>query len=386
MALLNIAAVVVTVVIAVVATAIAVPADVHGHGHAHAHGHAHEGSPAAALIDVFEANTYGYSCFRVPSAVLNGATGSLFVFVESRISSCGDQAPKDITFRKSPDGGNTFGPLNVVMGQHTSNTTYRNPYAVWVDDGSPKGLLLLNFVNSTLAEPWTNYQISSHDDGITWSAPVAKNLAPWEGVLAGPGAGIVLGRRSATSPHPGRIVMCGATGYHHDHAMNAVVWYSDDKGSTYDVSSSVFAQFQECQMTERNDGSLIINFRAGHMNACDCRASSVSHDGGETWSNITWDTQLVEPVCSAGLITRPNGNLLFSNPMSKTQRANMTVQQSVDNGATWQVVQTVWPGPSAYSTLVDLSNATSDADRVGLVFERGTTGPYSKVTLAQLQV
>jgi hypothetical protein len=31
----------------------------------------------------------------------------------------------------------------------------------------------------------------------------------------------------------GRIVMCGATGYHTGHAMNAVVWYSDNAGSSY---------------------------------------------------------------------------------------------------------------------------------------------------------
>lgn len=84
---------------------------------------------------------------------------------------------------------------------------------------------MLNFVNSTVTEPWINYQIESVDHGASWSSPQQMvNVTPWEGVLPGPGQGIQLGAHSTRSPSPGRLVMCGATGYHAGHSMDAVVW------------------------------------------------------------------------------------------------------------------------------------------------------------------
>jgi len=46
-------------------------------------------------VNIFEQDTLGYKCFRVPGVLKTRQ--SLLVFVESRRSSCGDQAPKDIT-------------------------------------------------------------------------------------------------------------------------------------------------------------------------------------------------------------------------------------------------------------------------------------------------
>jgi sialidase-1 len=56
-----------------------------------------------------------YSCFRVPSSVLL-PNGEVVVYVESRIGSCGDQAPKDVTMKRSSDSGATWGPLTLVVG------------------------------------------------------------------------------------------------------------------------------------------------------------------------------------------------------------------------------------------------------------------------------
>lgn len=39
-----------------------------------------------------------YACFRVPSTV-QALNGDIVIFVESRIASCNDQAPKDITMK-----------------------------------------------------------------------------------------------------------------------------------------------------------------------------------------------------------------------------------------------------------------------------------------------
>ena len=45
-----------------------------------------------------------YNCFRVPSSVLL-PNGDVVIFVESRIGTCGDQAAKDVTMKRSSDSG-----------------------------------------------------------------------------------------------------------------------------------------------------------------------------------------------------------------------------------------------------------------------------------------
>ena len=55
-------------------------------------------------------------------------------------------------------------------------------------------------------------------------------LVRFEGVLGGAGAAIQLGRHARNTPYAGRIVGCGATGYHQGHSMNAVVWWVSTGG------------------------------------------------------------------------------------------------------------------------------------------------------------
>lgn len=280
--------------------------------------------------------------------------------------------------KRSGDGGRTWSPLSIAVGDGFSgaNTTFRNPYATLVAptsaDDSPT--LLLQYVNSTLAGPWVNLQRSSVDAITFGPQSRSQGLDKFEGVLAGPGAGIELGRHSTSSPAPGRLVSCGATGYHAGHAMNAVVWTSDDQGASWQLSPTVFADFQECQVVELSNGTIAINMRNSHLNACDCRGSAVSHDGGRTWGAVSWVTTQIEPVCSAGLINM-NGSLFFSNPANKTARIEMTVRRSDDSGATWPASQLLWPGPAAYSVALGLPSEAS----VAVMYERGVSGPYEEV-------
>jgi hypothetical protein len=81
--------------------------------------------------------------------------------------------------------------------------------------------------------------------------------------------------------------MCGATGYVGGMAMNLPIYTSDDNGTTYTEAGGAapFAALQECQIVELNDGRVMVNARNKHLNkSCDCRAYSISEDGGTTWS------------------------------------------------------------------------------------------------------
>ena len=101
-------------------------------------------------IDVVQGNTTApwgtlYSCFRIPSAVQT-PDGTLFIFLESRIGSCNDQAPKDITFKCSHDRGASWSELMLAIGPTKHKTcafapkgcldfSSRNPFATVTASG-----------------------------------------------------------------------------------------------------------------------------------------------------------------------------------------------------------------------------------------------------------
>jgi sialidase-1 len=117
------------------------------------------------------------------------------------------------------------------------------------------------------------------------------------------------------------------------------------------------------------------------------RALSTSADGGLTWSKVSFDDTLIEPVCQASLLRvddpkRPERKLmLFSNPASKDKRAKMTVRLSEDDGKTWPTSRLVHDGPAAYSCLTVLPDGV-----VGCLYERGEKQAYETITFECFRV
>ena len=262
---------------------------------------------------------------------------------------------------------------------------YRNPTPIMYHNHTKgDGAVLLNVVNCTDFNgpgPWLSLQLHSTNDGLTWSSSKpAVGLAggDYDGVLAGPGFGIQLGRHSETNRRDpilsNRVLYCGATGYHKGHAMNAVVWYSDTGGARWQVSSTVFKEMGECQMVELANGSITIKFRNGDQvppNACRCYASSISHNGGRTWRlPVSYDPQLIEQGTAFGLLNNGQGggdSLYFSNPADPTPgRDRMTVRRSGNSGLSWDKSLLVWNASAGYSVLTPVNDT-----HIGLVFENG---------------
>ena len=76
-------------------------------------------------------------------------------------------------------------------------------------------------------------------------------------------------------------------------------------------------------------------------------------------------------------MTAPDGRLVFSNPASE-RRERMTVRLSRDEGQSWETLQVLHQGPSAYSALAVLKN-----DTVLCLYERGGQSPYESIRLAR---
>ena len=196
------------------------------------------------------------ACYRVP-AICSTPGGTLVAMSEAHIgwpdsqgrilnSSCGDCTVNGIAQRRSTDSGRTWGPYGWAVTDRSTD-----PSRPSMDvGGNPSCLydrqrqrLVLQFVRGerhrrTQSQPCnpatTNWQQISTDEGRSWSSPVeiSKYLGPWAGSLVGPSNGIQLQRGA----NRGRLVWCGHWGVYN----STQVWYSDNGGQSYTLSSTVF--------------------------------------------------------------------------------------------------------------------------------------------------
>jgi sialidase-1 len=111
----------------------------------------------------------------------------------------------------------------------------------------------------------------------------------------------------------------------------------------------------------------------------------LSDDGGLTWYDQHFDTNLMEPICQASIrrYSWPGKGskdiILFSNPASREGRVNMTVRASFDSGRSWPVSKVLHSGSSAYSDLAALPGGL-----VGCLYEAGESNPYESIIFVKI--
>src|SRR5690606_36449618 len=76
---------------------------------------------------LFESNTEGYKCFRIPAIVLT-KQGTVLAFAEGRKRGCSDTGNIDLVMKRSEDGGNTWSNHMVVWND--AENTCGNPAPV----------------------------------------------------------------------------------------------------------------------------------------------------------------------------------------------------------------------------------------------------------------
>ena len=334
----------------------------------------------------------GYNRYRIPSLIVT-KQGTLLAFCEGRTG--GDSGDIDTLVRRSEDDGTTWSKPQIVWSD--DRNTCGNPCPV-VDHSTGRIYLLstwnlgtdnesqiIAFKSKDVRHPYVCY---SDDDGKNWSKPVcisdSARLDDWRWYATGPGIGIQIKR----GKYAGRLVIPANHSYtetrddvfkrNNKYGYGSHVIYSDDHGRTWQISEPITPGCNESQVVELSDGSLMMNMRS--YNSKQCRAISISKDGGESWSEITHDPTLIEPVCQASIITyshgknRNNSLVLFSNPADKKSRIKMTVRLSYDDGKTWPVSRILHDGPAAYSCLAVLPNG-----EIACFYEGGEKNPYESM-------
>jgi sialidase-1 len=344
----------------------------------------------AKTTTVFRSGQNGYHTYRIP-VIVRATNGDLLAFAEGRKNSGADHGDIDIVMKRSSDEGKTWGPLQLVEDEEANPTAkvwIGNPTPV-VDQNDPKhpGRIWLAFTRNNA----NLFATFSDDNGRTWakrrdiSAEAAKPV--WEWCAAGPVHGIQLER----GPHAGRLIIpcdhqikgSGSWGVH--------LVYSDDHGTTWKLGAVDTRAADdplhpnECVAVELADGRVYVNAREHNGSDPATRTIAYSSDGGQTFdAPFAAEPNITSPVVQNSLVRltlAESGNrsnvLVYCGPGHPTERRDLTMRASYDEGKTWGRKTVVHAGPAAYSDLVKL-----DDEHVGVLFEAGRR--YDEILFARV--
>ena len=342
---------------------------------------------------VFRVDEHNVPSMRIPGIVLS-KKGTLLAFCEARAGS--DRSRTDLVLKRSEDGGQSWGPLQLVVKARKALDAIVNPCPVAdAATGTIYCFATLFPDGDVPIREWEarkRYGVirtvitQSTDDGITWSTPrdITEQITDVKtdiGKKTGPGAGI----QTST----GRLVIPFGIGPELE--SRAMLVYSDDHGKTWQAGGRTKSTSTETQVVELSDGSLRLDMRnqRPQQQPAHCRYFSISRDGGQTWTEPVRDGTLIDTACQGSILRlslpgkgQEQHALLFANPASSFQnRVNMTVRVSYDDGRTWPVAKTVHPGPCAYCCLVSLPDGT-----VGLLYENGDNHRYERISFARFDL
>lgn len=364
-------------------------------------------------VPVFTSGTDGHKSYRIP-AIISLPNGELLAFCEGRVNNAGDFGDINIVLKRSNDNGKTWsGGIRTVVDYDALQAGNPAPVVDMTDPAYPEGRIFLFYNTGNnhesevrkgngLREVW---YITSTDRGETWSQPVnittqvhrpkqtgvnpAYNFSEdWRSYANTPGHAL----QFPSGPYRGRIFVAAnhsagdpQPGFK-DYAAHG--YYTDDHGKSFQLAKTVnIAGSNEATATDLADGRLMMNMRnqRGDIRA---RIIALSQTGGATWDTVYFDHQLPDPVCQGSILTigARNGKhiLAFSNAADSTNRDNLTLRISFDEGETWKkniVVDKSQPGMeknhAAYSDLVRLNSRD-----IGVLYE---TQNYSAIVFSKVE-
>ena len=334
--------------------------------------------------ELYHPGDYGSMNYRIPG-VIRAKDGSIVAVTDKRKFNEGD-LPQDIDIvcNRSTDGGLTWSePYTIAQGTGV-NHGFGDCALAWSNDDNGLIAVFVGGVglwNSTPSNPIRSYKSYSYDNGQTWTTPedithfifgddcIIPEHQAWRASFFGSGNGLL------TST--GRIMFVAAIREGSAQSLNNYAVYSDDNGLTWQLSGRASVGGDEAKVTELVDGSILMSIRHGGK-----RWYNISEDGGETWqpNPSTWN-DITAPACNGDIIRYTsvsqghNKNRLLHSVPKGTQRTDVTVYVSYDEGQTWPVSKTIVPYSSAYSSLCVLPDGT-----IGLYVEEIPSGNSAYMT------
>lgn len=179
-----------------------------------------------------------------------------------------------IMITESYDRGRTWSHKKAFTELTNANSFFNNSRVSVLADG--RIAVVCDRVDGGDSRPSKIWVWLSDDDGNTWSEP---KIYPF--------CGIVPDKLKQLAS--GRIILAA----HHKNPktgkLEQYLWYSDDNMQTWSerVTIAADSRYNLCEVSilECHDGTLVAFMRENSRDGIDC-LKTISHDGGETWSEV----------------------------------------------------------------------------------------------------
>lgn len=354
---------------------------------------------AQQKIPVFISGTEGHKSYRIP-AIIQLPNKDILAFCEGRVNGSGDFGDINIVMKKSSDLGKSWSVLNTIVDADSLQAGNPAPVVDLTDPAFPQGRIFLFYNTGNnhegevrkgkgLREVW--YKTST-DGGNTWSNAMnittqvhrpkqpqvnaAYNFSEdWRSYANTPGHAT----QFTSGSYKGRIYVAanhsaGSPKARFEDYM-AHGFYTDDHGKTFQLSQDLsLPGSNEATAAPLSGNKLMMNARnqKGDVKA---RIVALSEDGGQTWSSISIDKNLPDPVCEGSLLElgmkKGKQMLAFCNAADTERRNNLTLRISMDEGITWKENILIDKSPdnkkdyTAYSDIVKMNKKN-----IGVLYER----------------
>lgn len=324
---------------------------------------------------LFSPGDAGSKSYRIP-AIITAADGSLITVTDKRWNHSGDLAAKiDPVVRRSTDNGKTWSPPVVIANFGGPNGA--GDAALVLDKTNGDLLCIVSaekgFFQSTNDSPAKILVIRSTDNGITWGTPkdVTNQIygpnPNWKGLFVASGR--------AHQLRDGKIVAAIAVREDVDgkqHINNYMIT-SADHGETWTASTGrAELDGDESKVVELNNGDIMMSIRNKGF-----RRFNISKNKGVSWETAYNQPDILDPNCDGDFIRYTstldgyNKNRLLQTVPYAENRSNVSVLMSTDEGLTWPVRKTIFPGVSGYSSITVLNDGT-----LGIYYENGENSIY----------
>ncbi len=348
------------------------------------------GNPAhAATIFLSEGTVLisgdkGSTFYRIPSITVTKDGTRLVTLTDDRKNHNADLPSHCyLVAQYSDDMGRTWSDPVTVAGTATTGGNYGHGDASIVtnrDNGDIIGIMTSSphghgFFAGTAAQPPHWKTIVSHDNGLTWEAPVdhthdlygaqcANELTrTWKSGFSGSGAALQLRDGTLVSSFVNRQA---------DNSQHFYLFMSDDGGQSWYVSgTSGTSAADEPKTLERNNGDLAISVRASGYNY-----HNVTSDRGMTWKNpsqtrftsgISGNACDGEYMVWCSTVEGNQWDIAFQTLPNSGSRQNVSIALSLDEGETFLTPKSICPRGSAYSAAVVLPDGT-----LGIYYEENS--------------
>ncbi|TKG94591.1 exo-alpha-sialidase [Puteibacter caeruleilacunae] len=326
----------------------------------------------------------GYHNYRIPSLLVT-SKGTILAIMEGREDMNHDHAKNDLVLRRSEDNGKNWSSPSVIA--ESGDNVVMNPVIVQAEDGT----IILTYIyfpeklhsrdrSHGVKQVETGlkgdkiervFVIKSKDEGKTWSKPkeitkVAKSSANTIVSVSGPGVGITL----QEGPYKGRVIIPMSEAFLEDGVRKEFNFalYSDNNGKSWKHGEYCRPTPEgdhggnEIQMVELNGGRVLASVRSKG-----CRLLSESNDGGNTWSNLRKQKELVDTGCMSPMIryktNEPSAqdvliHIGVTGRVDGRKRGDALISYSKDEGKSWINQRELYSNAFDYSSLAVLKDGT----------------------------